>query len=96
MRTRLIWLIPFEEETKIIFEILKHPEEYLMPCFLAVGHPLNPDSEATRQEKTTNRCAIKPCPFRAAVCFYSVTQGGGASAFALGCYAPALQAGRAR
>ena len=33
--------IPFEEETKNIFEILKHPEEYLMPCFLAVGHPLN-------------------------------------------------------
>ena len=33
-----------------------------------------------------------PCPFRAAGCFYSVTQGDGASAFALGCYASAFQA----
>ena len=31
---------------------------------------------------------------RAAVCFYSVTQGGGANAFALGCYAPAFQAAK--
>ena len=32
--------IPFEQETETIFEILKHPKEYFMPCFLAIGYPL--------------------------------------------------------
>ena len=32
--------IPFEKETKTIFEVLNHPKEYIMPCFLAIGHPL--------------------------------------------------------
>jgi len=36
---------------------------------------ITPGSEVTRQETTTNRCAIKPCSSRAAVCFYSATQG---------------------
>jgi nitroreductase len=32
--------IPFEQETETIFEIIKHPKEYFMPCFLAIGYPL--------------------------------------------------------
>jgi len=32
--------IPFEQETETIFETLKHPKEYFMPCFLAIGYPL--------------------------------------------------------
>ena len=32
--------IPFEQETRHIRETLKHPEEYVMPCYLAIGHPL--------------------------------------------------------
>ena len=32
--------IPFKKETEVIYEILKHPKEYYMPCFLAVGYPL--------------------------------------------------------
>ena len=32
--------IPFDPEIKHIFEILKHPKEYFMPCYLAIGHPL--------------------------------------------------------
>jgi len=53
-------------------------------------------SGAARIETTINHCVIMPCPFRAADMFYSVAQGDGASAFALGCYAPAFHAGRAR
>ena len=30
--------IPFEHETKHIFETLKHPKEYIMPCYI---YPLN-------------------------------------------------------
>jgi len=33
--------IPFEKETENISEILQHPKEYVMPCFLAIGHPLS-------------------------------------------------------
>ena len=33
--------IPFEKETKTIFNIIQHPKDYFMPCFLAVGYPLN-------------------------------------------------------
>jgi hypothetical protein len=33
--------IPYEEETADIFETLNHPKEYLMPCYLAIGFPLN-------------------------------------------------------
>jgi nitroreductase len=32
--------IPFEKETENISKILKHPKEYFMPCFLAIGYPL--------------------------------------------------------
>ena len=32
--------IPFEKETRTIFEVLNHPKEYIMPCFLAIGYPL--------------------------------------------------------
>ena len=32
--------VPFEKETENIYEILKHPKDYLMPCFLAIGYPL--------------------------------------------------------
>jgi len=32
--------IPFENETKNIYEILKSPKEYYMPCYLAIGYPL--------------------------------------------------------
>ena len=32
--------IPFEQETETIFEIVKHPKECFMPCFLAIGYPL--------------------------------------------------------
>ena len=58
-------------------------------------HQVIPDSETTLQETVTNQCVIRPCPSRAAVCFDSVTQGDGAGAFALGCYASAFQAGMA-
>ena len=40
--------IPYEEETENIFETLKHPKEYFMPCYLAVGYPLN---EAKKPEQ---------------------------------------------
>jgi hypothetical protein len=33
--------IPFEKETEHILETLKHPKEYVMPCYLAIGHPLS-------------------------------------------------------
>ena len=32
--------ILFEKETKTILEVLNHPKEYIMPCFLAIGYPL--------------------------------------------------------
>ena len=32
--------IPFESEINTIFETLKHPKEYIMPCYLAIGYPL--------------------------------------------------------
>ena len=32
--------IPFDKETECILEILEHPKEYVMPCFLAIGYPL--------------------------------------------------------
>ena len=57
---------------------------------------MNPDSEVTRQQTVAYHCAIRLCPYRAAVCFYPVTQGDGASAFALGCYASAFQAVKKR
>ena len=31
--------IPFEKEIENIFEVLKHPKDYFMPCYLAVGYP---------------------------------------------------------
>lgn len=31
--------IPFEKELESISEILNHPKEYFMPCFLAIGYP---------------------------------------------------------
>ena len=33
--------IPYDDETKNIFETIKHPKEYFMPCYLAIGYPLN-------------------------------------------------------
>ncbi|MDR0306858.1 MAG: nitroreductase family protein [Chitinispirillales bacterium] len=33
--------IPFEKETEHIFETIKHPKEYFMPCYLAIGYPLS-------------------------------------------------------
>ena len=33
--------IPYEDETKNIFKTIKHPKEYFMPCYLAIGYPLN-------------------------------------------------------
>ena len=32
--------IPFEQEIDHILETLKHPKEYFMPCYLAIGYPL--------------------------------------------------------
>lgn len=32
--------IPFEKELENIFETLKHPKEYFMPCYLAIGYPI--------------------------------------------------------
>jgi nitroreductase len=37
--------IPYEQEPQNIFEILKHPKEYYMPCYLAIGH------HSTKSEK---------------------------------------------
>jgi len=31
--------IPFEKETEHIFETLKRPKDYFMPCYLAIGYP---------------------------------------------------------
>jgi nitroreductase len=42
--------IPFEKETEMIFEIIKHPKEYFMPCFLAIGYP-SPDIKQPEQLK---------------------------------------------
>jgi len=44
--------IPFEKETETIFEILQHPKEYFMPCFIAIGHPLN--NAKLLEQKTQN------------------------------------------
>ena len=33
--------IPEEQENINIFNILEHPKEYYMPCFLAIGYPLS-------------------------------------------------------
>ena len=33
--------IPFESEAENILEIIKHPKEYIMPCYLAIGYPSN-------------------------------------------------------
>jgi nitroreductase len=32
--------IPFDKETENISEVLKHPKDYFMPCYLAIGYPL--------------------------------------------------------
>lgn len=40
--------IPFEKETKHIFETLKHPKEYFMPCYLAIGYPA-PNAKKPKQ-----------------------------------------------
>ena len=42
--------IPFEKETEHIFETLKHPKEYFMPCYLAVGYPL-PKTKSPKQHR---------------------------------------------
>ena len=42
--------IPFQHETKHIFETLQHPKEYFMPCYLAIGHPLS-DTKNPKQIK---------------------------------------------
>ena len=31
--------IPFEQETENILKILEHPQEYVMPCYVAIGYP---------------------------------------------------------
>ena len=31
--------IPMEEELKYIKETLKHPDNYTMPCYIALGYP---------------------------------------------------------
>jgi nitroreductase len=33
--------IPFEKETENILETIKHPKDYFMPCYLAIGYPLS-------------------------------------------------------
>jgi nitroreductase len=33
--------IPFEQETEHLFETLRHPKEYCMPCYVAIGYPLS-------------------------------------------------------
>jgi nitroreductase len=32
--------IPFDEEIENISEVLQHPRDYFMPCYLAIGYPL--------------------------------------------------------
>lgn len=32
--------IPFEQETEYMLNVLNHPKEYVMPCYLAIGYPL--------------------------------------------------------
>jgi len=31
---------PFDKEIDNIFEVLNHPKEYFIPCYLAIGHLL--------------------------------------------------------
>lgn len=31
--------IPFDKESAYIKEYLKHPDDYIMPCYLAIGYP---------------------------------------------------------
>ena len=42
--------IPFEKETEYIFETLKHPKDYFMPCYLAIGYRL-PEMKTPKQHK---------------------------------------------
>jgi len=42
--------IPFEHETGHIMETLKHPTDYIMPCYLAIGFP-SPDFKQPEQIK---------------------------------------------
>jgi nitroreductase len=46
--------IPFEEETKHIFETIKHPKEYLMPCYLAIGYPLSSNKTPEQIKQNIN------------------------------------------
>jgi len=42
--------IPFDKETEHIFETLKHPKDYVMPCYLAIGYP-SPGVKSSKQIK---------------------------------------------
>jgi len=42
--------IPFEQEIEGIYETIKHPKEYIMPCYLAIGYPL-PKGKKPKQIK---------------------------------------------
>jgi nitroreductase len=42
--------IPFGNETEHIFETLKHPGDYVLPCYLAIGYPL-PNIKTSKQIK---------------------------------------------
>ena len=41
--------IPFEEESVHIAEVLHHPKDYIMPCYIALGHP-SPDAVTIKQK----------------------------------------------
>ena len=47
--------IPFEHETKYIFETLQHPKEYVMPCYLAIGYPLLTGKKPVQIEQDIKR-----------------------------------------
>lgn len=41
--------IPFDSELEHILDVLGHPAEYIMPCFIALGHP-SPTAANIRQK----------------------------------------------
>jgi nitroreductase len=44
--------IPLGNEPKRILEVLNHPEEYVMPCYIALGHP-SPKATIIQQKDYT-------------------------------------------
>ena len=44
--------IPLQGESEQIFKVIKHPNEYALPCYVALGHPA-PDATPVKQNPCT-------------------------------------------